>query len=72
MKTFLLALSFIASHFLTAQKVVHVFVALCDNKNQGIVPVPEKIGNGQDANLNLYWGCGYGVRTFFKKIGDVV
>lgn len=48
-------------------KVIHVFVALCDNNYQGIVPVPEKIGIGQNANANLYWGCGYGVRTFFKK-----
>jgi hypothetical protein len=51
-------------------KVVHVFVALCDNINQGIVPVPAKIGNGQDPNNNLYWGCGFGVRTFFKKDAD--
>jgi len=48
-------------------KTIHAFVALCDNKYQGIVPVPPKIGNGQDLNNNLYWGCGYGVRTFFKK-----
>jgi len=48
-------------------KVVHVFVALCDNKYQGIVPVPAKIGNGQDAANNLYWGCGYGVKTFFSS-----
>jgi hypothetical protein len=51
-------------------KVIHVFVALCDNINQGIVPVPAKIGNGQDPNNNLYWGCGFGVRTFFKKDVD--
>ncbi len=48
-------------------KIIHAFVALCDNKSQGIVPVPEKIGNGNDPDNNLYWGCGYGVRTFFKK-----
>lgn len=48
-------------------KCIHVFVALCDNKYQGIVPVPEKIGNGQDPKLNLYWGAGYGVRNFFHK-----
>jgi len=47
-------------------KVIHVFVALCDNKYQGIVPVPLKIGNGQDAANNLYWGCAYGVKTFFS------
>ena len=48
-------------------KVIHVLVALCDNKYQGIVPVPAKIGNGQDPKNNLYWGCGYGVKMFFKK-----
>lgn len=48
-------------------KVIHIFVALCDNKFQGIVPVPEKIGNGKDLKNNLYWGCGYGVKMFFKN-----
>ncbi|HMC99174.1 MAG TPA: hypothetical protein VKH37_03445 [Ferruginibacter sp.] len=48
-------------------KTIHVFVALCDNKYQGIVPVPARIGNGQDPNSNLYWGCGYGVRSYFKN-----
>lgn len=51
----------------TTYKVIHVFVALCDNKYQGIVPVPAKIGNGQDPANNLYWGCAFGVRNFFKK-----
>ncbi len=47
-------------------KTIHVFVALCDNEFQGIVPVPKKIGNGKDPRLNLYWGAGYGVKSFFK------
>jgi hypothetical protein len=46
-------------------KTIHVFVALCDNKYQGIVPVPAGIGNGQDAKSNLYWGAGYGVKSYF-------
>ncbi|KQT17699.1 hypothetical protein ASG31_09520 [Chryseobacterium sp. Leaf404] len=53
--------------FTSDAKTIHVFVALCDNKYQGIVPVPENIGNGQDPDNNLYWGCGFGVRTYFKK-----
>lgn len=66
--TFLLCLSF---SFLQAEtKIIHVFVALCDNDSQGIVPVPKKIGNGNDPDNNLYWGCGYGVRTFFKNAGE--
>ena len=48
-------------------KTIHIFVALCDNKYQGIVPVPDKIGNGQDPDNNLYWGCAFGVRSYFKK-----
>ena len=48
-------------------KVVHVFVALCDNKHQGIVPVPAALGNGQDPRNNLYWGAMYGVKTFFEN-----
>lgn len=51
----------------TPPTTIHVLVALCDNKYQGIVPVPAKIGNGQDPANNLYWGCGYGVKTFLKK-----
>lgn len=51
-------------------KTIHVLVALCDNKYQGIVKVPKGIGNGQDPNTNLYWGCGYGVRTYFRKSTD--
>jgi len=48
-------------------KTIHIFVALCDNKYQGIVPVPSKIGNGQDPYNNLYWGTAYGIKTYFKR-----
>jgi hypothetical protein len=47
-------------------RVVHVFVALADNQNQGIVPVPAALGNGSDPARNLYWGAAFGVKTFFK------
>jgi hypothetical protein len=50
-------------------RVVHVYVALADNKNQGIVPVPSKLGNGQDAADNLYWGAAFGVKSYFKSSG---
>lgn len=49
--------------------VVHLVVALCDNKYQGIVPVPERIGNGQEPASNLYWGAAYGVRTYLTGKG---
>lgn len=51
----------------TTFPVIHILVALCDNRYQGIVPVPVAIGNGQDPDHNLYWGCAYGIRTFFKN-----
>jgi hypothetical protein len=56
-----------SKQFDTSIKIIHVFVALCDNQYQGIVPVPAKIGNGQDNNNNLYWGCSLGIKTYFKK-----
>ena len=48
-------------------RTIHVFVALCDNENQGIVPVPKAIGNGKDTRNNLYWGAGYGVKNYFDR-----
>lgn len=51
-------------------RLIHVFVALCDNKYQGIVPVPAGIGNGQQPRSNLYWGAGYGVQTYFTRSKD--
>ncbi len=48
-------------------KVIHVLVALCDNVNQGIVPVPAFLGNGEDTVKNLYWGAAYGVKTYFSN-----
>jgi len=56
--------------FDNSSKVIHIMVALCDNKYQGIVPVGAKIGNGQDPDNNLYWGCAYGIRSYFKKSAE--
>ncbi|MDD5462744.1 MAG: hypothetical protein PHG00_14115 [Methylococcales bacterium] len=46
---------------------IHVIVSLVDNVSQGIVPVPARIGNGDDPHTNLYWGAAYGVKTFLSK-----
>lgn len=54
----------------TKPKTIHVFVALCDNEHQGIVPVPAVLGNGQDPANNLYWGAMYGIKTFFRQSKD--
>lgn len=51
-------------------RIIHVFVALADNANQGIVPVPAKLGNGEDPEHNLYWGSAFGVKTFFSRSSD--
>ncbi|MGD9587495.1 MAG: hypothetical protein AB7Q37_09790 [Pyrinomonadaceae bacterium] len=50
-----------------SSRVIHVLVALCDNENQGIVPVPAHLGNGEDPGRNLYWGAAYGIKTYFDK-----
>lgn len=60
-----------STDLISQSRLIHVFVALCDNEHQGIVPVPETIGDGTKPNTNLYWGAGYGVRNFFdKKVND--
>jgi hypothetical protein len=48
-----------------AQRTIGVFVALADNKSQGIVPVPAAIGNGDDPEGNLYWGNSEGLKGCF-------
>ncbi|MGH1364818.1 MAG: hypothetical protein ACRBF0_14740 [Calditrichia bacterium] len=48
-------------------KVIYCVVALCDNATQGIAPVPAKLGNGNDADNNLYWGALYGIRSYFDR-----
>jgi len=51
-------------------RTIHVFVALADNLHQGIVPVPARLGNGDDPEHNLYWGSASGVKTFFARSAD--
>ena len=53
-----------------ATPVIHVFVALADNVNQGIVPVSATLGNGDNAATNLYWGAAFGIKTFFSRNKD--
>lgn len=50
--------------------VIHVFVVLADNINQGIVPVSASLGNGDSPKTNLYWGAAFGIRTFFSNNKD--
>jgi hypothetical protein len=55
------------SFVLGADKTIGVFVALADNQNQGIVPVPAPIGNGDDPERNLYWGTADGLKGVFDR-----
>lgn len=49
------------------KQTIKVFIALCDNKTQGIIPVGAKIGDGDQPDANLYWGCSDGFGLYFKK-----
>ena len=53
-----------------AEKTIGVFVALADNQNQGIMPVPEAIGKGDDPERNLYWGTDEGLKSVFDRSRD--
>ncbi|WP_084675292.1 hypothetical protein [Methylomicrobium agile] len=55
------------AHAVAQSSHIHVIVSLVDNVLQGIVPVPAKIGNGNDTRHNLYWGAAYGVKTFLSR-----
>ncbi|MFK7750045.1 MAG: hypothetical protein AB8B65_16760 [Kordia sp.] len=70
MKQLITIIIFCISCTVFGQKKIHVFVALCDNVNQGIVPVPKSLGNGQSPRTNLYWGALYGMKTHFKRSKD--
>jgi hypothetical protein len=55
------------SAFAEDLRTVGVFIALCDNVHQGIVPVPKAVGDGEDPEHNLYWGCAEGFMGVFGK-----
>jgi hypothetical protein len=47
--------------------VVHLFVPLCDNEHQGIVPTTASLGNGFSLRSNLYWATTNGIKRYFKE-----
>ena len=67
MKTILFILLLSHASIFAGPKVIHLFVALCDNASQGIAPVGERIGDGNKPDDNLYWGCSDGVQKYFSK-----
>ena len=66
------ALVILASETPPSAKTIHAFVSLADNDHQGIVPVPARLGNGEDPANNLYWGARFGVRSWFRKASSWV
>ena len=48
------------------EKRIAVFVGLADNATQGIAKVGAKIGDGNQPDANLYWGCTDGLKSYFK------
>lgn len=50
--------------------IVHAFIPLCDNENQGIVPTTESLGNGMSLRSNLYWATSKGMKRYFKERSD--
>lgn len=58
------------ANFESNAKTIHIIVALCDNRYQGIIPVPSSLGNGQDPKNNLYWGAAYGIKAYFKRSSE--
>ena len=64
-----LCVPWLIHHSASAEDVrtVGVFIALCDNVHQGIVPVPKAVGDGEDPDHNLYWGCAEGFMGVFGR-----
>lgn len=63
MKTLLIILFISISSVVNAQ--VHVYVALCN-----VSCLPNDLGNGDNLTRNLYWGAGYGIKSYFSKDAD--
>jgi hypothetical protein len=67
---FLLLLIAISATAFAEPARVHVFVALVDNRTQGIEPVPARIGDGDNKETNLYWGCDEALKPVLKTGGE--
>jgi hypothetical protein len=52
---------------LPTDKTIGVFVALADPKHTGIEALPESLGNGDNAETNLYWGNDEGLKGVFDR-----
>ncbi|HWB59795.1 MAG TPA: hypothetical protein VG733_09890 [Chthoniobacteraceae bacterium] len=59
------ALSLCGSGALAKGKTIGVFVALADPDHTGIEKLPKSIGDGDNAETNLYWGNDEGLKGTF-------
>ncbi|WP_027418084.1 hypothetical protein [Crocinitomix catalasitica] len=50
--------------------IVHLYIPLCDNEHQGIVPTSKSLGDGMSIRTNLYWATSGGTKAYFKKLPD--
>ena len=50
--------------------IVHLYIPLCDNEHQGIVPTSKSLGDGLSVRTNLYWATSGGTKAYFKKQAD--
>lgn len=50
--------------------IVQMYVPLCDNDNQGIVPTSASLGNGLDLKRNLYWATSKGTKRYYKELPE--
>jgi hypothetical protein len=50
--------------------IVHAYIPLCDNENQGIIPTSPSLGDGLNLKTNLYWATSGGTKAWFKKQSD--
>src|SRR5690606_16213423 len=50
--------------------IVHLYVPLCDNEHQGIVPTSASLGDGLSLRTNLYWATSGGTKAYFSKQPD--
>ena len=50
--------------------IVHLYIPLCDNDHQGIVPTTKSLGDGLSLKTNLYWATSGGTKGYFKNKTD--
>lgn len=63
----LLAAALMTRHVHAAARTVGVFVALADPKHTGIEALPPSLGDGDNAEINLYWGNDEGFKGTFDR-----